>query len=724
MNESKPEKQPVEREPSVLDYVKAKLMPWTGPAPQIPPAPLEEPTATWPGEGEDQPPEVEPFHLTDLMAAGLPWRVLGVLAFGLAGQLLLLPSIRNGWLGAGFYLAAVMLAIWAMVEGELTLATAPEDEHAPDTFTVALWPLVAGLAVSMVAFFAFSGNKYTELNVFLWLVGLGLLVWAFWLPLPDVRAWLAKALAFLRQTEWTPRITRFTLLFILVLGIGIFFRAYRIGGVVPDMVSDHAEKLLDVYDALHGETRIFFPHNTGREGLQFYLIAATSKLFGTGLSFLSMKIGTILMGIFMLPYMYLLGKELGNKQVGLLAMFFSGIAFWPNALARVALRFILYPAFTAPALYYLLRGLKTGRRGYFIASGIFLGIGLHGYSPFRIVPVMLALVVLLYWLHNRTKENLVRAVVWLGIVAFIALIVFLPLLRVWVEMPFVFTYRAMTRLTPLERGAEMASGWALWSVLFSNIWNGLLMLNWDSGTTWVATITNYPSLDIVSGMLFVVGAGLMFYRYLRQRRWQDLTLLLAVPVLMLPGTLAIAFPEENPSPHRAGGAAVAVFLIVAFALEAILRALREKTGGKFGLRLAWVAMLGLGLIAIRDNYSMTFETYAEQNRLLEWNTAEIGAIIREFTTTIGAPDQAWVVAYPYWVDTRLVGINAGYPTKDYAIWPADLASTLDTPAPKLFIFKPDDVEAMSGLLALYPDGSMALHEAQIPDKSFFIYYVP
>ncbi len=204
---------------------------------------------------------------------------------------------------------------------------------------------------------------------------------------------------------------------------------------MPEMFSDHAEKLLDVYDVLQGHSKIFFERNTGREGLQFHLIAWTVKLFGTGISFLSMKIGTIFFGIFMLPYIYLLGKELANKNVGLMAMLLTGVSYWPNVLARVALRFILYPAFAAPTLYYLVRGLRTGKRHYFILSGIFLGIGLHGYSPFRAVPVLVVIVMLLYWLERRESNRFDRAFVWLGIVAFVSLVIFLPLLRVWTQDP-------------------------------------------------------------------------------------------------------------------------------------------------------------------------------------------------------------------------------------------------------------------------------------------------
>jgi hypothetical protein len=132
-------------------------------------------------------------------------------------------------------------------------------------------------------------------------------------------------------------------LVLAAFGLAIFsaFISFR---VPSQMISDHAETF-DVM--LNGQTSIFFERNTGREFFQFYLTAAISLLFKTGLTFLSLKIGTVLAGLVTLIYIYLLGKEIGNARVGLLAMVFAGIAYWPNVIARYGLRFPLYPLFYA-----------------------------------------------------------------------------------------------------------------------------------------------------------------------------------------------------------------------------------------------------------------------------------------------------------------------------------------------------------------------------------------
>ena len=723
MTEQKPEQQP-QTEPSVLDYVRAKLMPWRGPAPEIPAEtdrsghlPLADPAESrlysTAGEGG-----------ATLMDR-LPWRSLGALILALIGQFALMPTLHSGVMGAAFFAVAAGMAVWAVQAGELVLARPTEEEQQQDDFRFDIRLMLAGMLLSLIAFFAFSNNLYTDLNVSLWLIGLGLIVWALWFPRPDLGEWTGRILNFFRQPKWDVSISRQMVLLVIVMAVAIFFRVNRVGEVVPEMFSDQAEKLWDVYDVTQGQTRIFFPRNTGREGLQFYLIAWTIKLFNTGFSFLSMKIGTIFLGIVMLPYLYLLGKELGNPKVGLLAVFFAGVSYWPNILARVALRFILYPAFAAPSLYFMVRGLRTGQRKYFILSGIFLGIGLHGYTPFRAVPILVVVTFLLYWLHNRTRVNFQEAFLRLGLIVLISLIIFLPLLRVWIQMPEIFSQRTLTRLTNVEVGSEMPTGLDLIGVFFSNLWNGLLMFNWDSGGIWVNTITHAPSLDLVAGAAFFLGVSLILFRYLKNKHWEDGFLLYAIPVLMLPSILVLAYPNENPAPNRAGGAAVIVFVIAALGIEAVLRAVREHTGGQSGKRVALLIGVLLLLISAGQNYVLTFETFPTQYRNSNvWNTSELGAVVEQFTNTVGSSDQAWVVAYPHWVDTRLVGIQAGFPTKDFAIWPEDLETTLDIPTPKLFLLKIDDTDGMEALETYYPEGTASLYEAKNPAQSFFIYYVP
>jgi hypothetical protein len=702
-------------EPSVLDWVKAIFS--RRPVPLIPELPPDskqvaiKPSPKREAMGGDS---------AERLTWSFPWRILSALSLALFAQFFLQPPIKNQIIGIILYSAAVGMAVWSTIRGDLSLASQKERILEIDALKIQLVPLLLGLFLSVVAVFLFSKNQFTTINVFIWVSGLICVIWSIWQPTLVAAAWFDKIRTFLQKEVWQPRISRWNILFVVALGVCIYFRVHQLGDVAPEMTSDHLEKLWDVNDILQGTTPIYFPRNTGREGLQMYLIAATIKLFGTGISFLSMKIGTVALGLFMLPYMYLLGKEIGNRWTGMLAMLLTGIGFWPNVLARVALRFILYPAFVAPLLYHIFRGIRTSNRNHFIAAGIFLGIGLHGYTPFRVVPILVIVMVGLYLIHERSNQARKQVFIWLGLLILVTIIIFLPLLRYGLENPVVFNYRLTSRLF----GVDQKLPEDIWPTFRDNVWNGLMMTIWSSGNTWVTTLPHQPSLDVVTGAMFVLGFGLLVARYVRKRHWEDIFLLLAVPILMLPSTLALANPIENPSPNRAGGAMVVVFLMAALALEALLRGIKDIMGENPGKKAVWIIGIILIWIAGLQNYGMTFNRFKSQYIANVWNTSELGAIIENFILTVGDPNSAWVVAFPHWVDTRLVGVNAGYPTKDYAIWPDEIDTTLEVPGPKLFLFKPEDIEALVALREHYPQGAAALHLSDVLYKDFYIYFVP
>lgn len=736
-----PDKKYPGEEPSLLDYLKSKLKFWergqkidiSGLEPETPPE-----------AGGEAPPArmVTPETIKTIpqwsgQTKPWPWRSLLSLIFALLGQRAFEPSpYRTAFTGLVLYGFALVFLILAYRHREWGLAPYPETGTGTDPLRVRPLPLILGIVLSVAAFWYLGGNLFTVLNVALWILAIIFFVWAFWLPHKNQSLSWTRLKGFFKRDSWTNPAILWSLLVLVVIAVVIFFRVYNLGGVPSEPFSDHAEKILDVYDISQGQTHIFFTRNTGREAIQMYLTLVVSWIFGTGLSFLSLKIGTVFCGLAILPYLYLLGKEFGGKRIGLLAVFFTGIAYWPNVISRSGLRFPLYPLFVAPTLYYLLRGLRTRSRNDFIVSGLFLGLGLHGYSPFRIMPFVVVIAVVLYLLHAQSKGNRRQAVIRLSVLALISLIVFLPLARYWLDNPQAFGYRALSRLgsagTPLPAPA--------WQLLLSNTWNALRMFNWDNGEIWVHSVPHRPALDVVSGGLFLIGAALVSIRYLRQRHWQDLFLLVSVPLLQLPSILSLAFPSENPALNRAGGAIVPAFLLVAVALDGLLAGFvgRPEPGDispssqrmgmsrQVGIAVFWVVILILAASSVYQNFDLVFNQFSRQYTAGAWNSSEMGAIIMEFGQMNGSTDNAWIVPYPYWVDTRLPGVWAGIPNRDFAISPENLVSTLNVQGPKLFIVNVQDTAAMDQLQALYPRGvwNRFVSQTKLESKDFMEFFVP
>ena len=653
-----------------------------------------------------------------------PWRSLLALLLALLGQRLFEPPPGSAPLGYAFYLAAFGLLGWAIYRGEWTLAPLAQTSEGTDPLTYRRFALFISILLALWAFIIFEGNLFTKNNVTIWILAVAFFVWALWLDQSSLRSAIRNLTTSLNRDPWTINISHWTLLLIAATALVFFFRFYQTISIPPEPFSDHAEKILDVYEVSQGQTHIFFTRNTGREAFQIYWTLLIAKLFGTGFSYLSLKLGTAILGFLTLPFIYLLGKEFGGRRIGLFAFILAGIGYWPNVISRVGLRFPLYSLFVAPTLFFLIRGLRTRNRNDFLLSGIFLGIGLHGYSPFRIVPFVVIAAFVLYWIHSQSKGARREWIVWLGIVGLTSLFVFLPLLRYWYDEPQVFGLRAFTRLSDAEQPLPGPA----YEIFFSNVWNALKMFNIDDGEIWVHSVPHRPALDTVSAALFLLGVVLIFIRYIRKRHWLDLFLLISIPLLLMPSILSLAFPGENPALNRAAGAYIPAFVIGAMALDGLLTSF-----GRGMMRSVLMCIVAGVLLyaSTSQNYDLVFNQYYTLFRESSWNTSDIGKVIKEFEQTYGTTQNTWVVPFPHWVDTRLPAVWAGIPDRDLAMWRENLAGTVELTGPKLFVVKADtedsngnDQESLDVLEELYPNGQLRMFDSDVPGHDFWIFLVP
>jgi hypothetical protein len=336
---------------------------------------------------------------------------------------------------------------------------------------------------------------------------------------------ISRIIEQLKTTGLQVKITQWTIAVVVVIGVILFFNFYRLDSVPPEMVSDQAEKLLDVFDILRGSRSVFFPRNTGREVLHFYLSAAYMGLFNLEVSFLNLKVVAVFANLVTLFFIYLLGKEVGDRWVGLAAALFAGVAYWPLLFTRLALRIPYYPLFVAPVMYFIIRGMRRQSINDVIWAGFFLGLGLHGYTPFRIVPIFVVLGFLIYALHHQGRNSKLISVYYLAVIAFVSSLIFIPLLRFWLANPNLFAYRAFSRLTGMEVGFQRPA----LLIFLDNFWKSSVMFYWHNGVIWAHSIPGRPALEVVSGAFYFLGIAGLIIRYFRKHNWMDLFLLSLYP---------------------------------------------------------------------------------------------------------------------------------------------------------------------------------------------------
>ncbi|MEP7359636.1 MAG: glycosyltransferase family 39 protein, partial [Anaerolineales bacterium] len=360
-------------------------------------------------------------------------RLPSALIIALAGQAALLGQSPNWKLGVALLFAGALLFV-AIAWADGLISPPKAWLPAAEVTLNFRWALLAiAVVTGIYGFWAAGGNTFRLPGVLAWLVSVAAWMASLWDWQRSPREWAALARerwsTLARANSLSITFTRGALLFILVLLVGAYFRFAQLDSIPPEMTSDHVEKLFDVNDIMNGKRPVFFERNTGREPLQFYFAAFLVQVFKTGITHLTLKITGAVTGFLMLPFIYLLGRELEDRLFGLLAMLLAGMSFWATAISRVGLRFPLTSAFTAAALFFVLRGVRRSRRNDFLLAGLFLGIGLYGYSTTRLVPVALAAALAWFFLwpqSGASRRQLAANSVLMFATTFV---VFLPLYR-------------------------------------------------------------------------------------------------------------------------------------------------------------------------------------------------------------------------------------------------------------------------------------------------------
>ena len=517
------------------------------------------------------------------------------------------------------------------------------------------------------------------------------------------------------------------ILLVGILALGLAFRYYDLHNNPLDMNSDQAEKLLDVGDVLNGVPHIFFERNTGREPWQFYWTVLLIKLFNLRPDFMALKLGTSFIGWLMLPAIYLLAREVFNKRTALIATLFAAVASWGVITARYGLRYPLAPCAVAWTMYFLVRGLRRNERNTMLAAGVWIGIGLQGYTAYRFMVVVVPLTVLAWmawaWLHKQV--TLARASFVNGLLAMvIAILVMTPLLRYSTEHPEMLFYRAATRLSSEE---QPIPGNPV-TIFIDNVKNVLLMFNLTHDEVWVANLPDRPAMDSLLGGLLIIGTVGALALSIKQRSIWPALILGSGVLMLIPSALSIAFPRENPSVVRTGGAMPMLMIVCAIVPGNLLSSQRFAAHAPHRL-FKYLTLIATGFLCvavIMVNYQRVFVDYPAQYCPRAQNASDIAHEMDVWVAQGHSRSNAWLVGYPYWVDTRAVGVFIGDITFPNAVGAAvnlqDAASVDLHGQPGWFALNEEDAASLQSLKRKYPQGQVKLVTgSQCSEKHFIVF---
>jgi 4-amino-4-deoxy-L-arabinose transferase-like glycosyltransferase len=494
---------------------------------------------------------------------------------------------------------------------------------------------------------------------------------------------------------------------ILLVGAGLLFS--RIDSVPREMTSDHAEKLLDVADVLDGQHRIFFPRNTGREAFQFYWIALMTPL--TGVSYLTMKLGTALLAWGTLPFTYVLARTMFGVRFALLATAVLAGMRWLWQVGRVGLRFPFPPLFGAAVWCFLIRALRDRRRSDFLLCGLMLGIAQHTYTALRIAPFGVVGCIAIaaaadYW-RTRSLERLRPLAVNTVLLFGISGLVFMPLARYAYDDPQMFLFRGVTRMASDSADRPPTN---IPAVFLENVKNAFLMFNWKGDLVWVNHIPTERMLDPIGGALFLLGCAYALYRLVRHRELPYAYLLVLLFIGLLPSIMSLAFPIENPSTVRMGMAIPITAIVVALPLYLLAGRLRAWVGGRPGALTAGVGLALVLAAMLRVNVDQYFRIYPEQHARASQHSWHVARAINGFIAMGGRRQDAHILPGPNWVDWRLVAIQAGDVRWQALLPNIDQARQHDGAAgPRLYVLHPGDRGSLEALQRWYPGAIAQTH---------------
>jgi len=352
--------------------------------------------------------------------------------------------------------------------------------------------------------------------------------------------------------------------FILITGLAVFLRTYRIDIIPAGIWADETNCAVDALYILEGHN--VTPFGTGWGGTPTAYIYYMAGLFNLlGANYAALKVASLIPAILTVLAIYPLGRLLFGPTGGFSAMFLLAVSRWHLTMSRWGWYETSTPPFQILATFFLIRGLRERRPLDFVLGGLIGGLTMYTYLSSRLVVATLGLFVI-YWLLTDSegpiaswKRN------WRGLALFLlaALVAVGPIAVTYIKEPSTFSGR-VDEVSILRDIHKAGSYQPLWS----NIRDHLKFFYQAGDRNARHNLPGEPQLDPLTGLLFVMGLGYGLLR-LRDRRRGLLWLWLVLG--LAGGILSSSF--ESPQAYRTMIVVPAIVLMAGDVLVRLARGL-------------------------------------------------------------------------------------------------------------------------------------------------------
>ena len=353
-----------------------------------------------------------------------------------------------------------------------------------------------------------------------------------------------------------------------ILLVGAFMRLYQFNTLPFGTWYDEADNGLWALKVLNEPNyRPIYIESTNLPAHFVFLVVLSFKLFGVT-NTLAIRAVTVAFGLATVVAAYLLGRELLNGKLALVLAFLLAVSRWDVNFSRIGLHGVTTPFFELVVLYFLLKGLRRKALQDFVWGGLFLGLGLCFYAPYRLFPGVIALF-LLYQMATRRgflREHYRHLMVF-GLAALLAVA---PVVQFACQHTDTFLSR--TRRTSIFSKEINQPGW---KAVDDNLRKHLLMFNYQGDPNGRHNLPGEPMLDFATSVLFLIGLGYSLYHGTKPKCF---LLIVWFAVMICGGVFSLDF--EAPQSLRAIGT-----LPVAYVLACVVLHQLEKGFARgWGLR--------------------------------------------------------------------------------------------------------------------------------------------
>lgn len=446
---------------------------------------------------------------------------------------------------------------------------------------------------------------------------------------------------------------RWLLVGILLLAFAL--RLLALDNFAPGLRYDELQNHLMANRVLAGERPLYFAESWGHEPLYHYAQAFFLGL--SGQSDWSLRITSVYTGLLAVAAIWLVGRRLFDRRVGLLAAAITAVAFWAIFYSRIGCRVGTTTLFITLAAYFLwqiwARPAAQKWQGWLAAAagGVCTAVGVYVYVAGRMsFGLLLLFTMYVVLFHRRQFRQLWPRFVLYG---FTAVLLVMPLFVILQQFPALEQrldlinqpLNALRAGNPLPVLALTQKAWGMYIIAGER--------------DWLYNVYGRPIFDVVTAVFFLLGLGLALWRW----RHPQAALLL---IWLLAGTAPAMLATPEASLTHTIAAQPAAFLLLAGGITWVWRH-ADRRNTWFGPTLAGGLLLYWGILSAHA-YFITWNRNPEVRELYQGG---ITAVADEITAH--PPPGPIAIGGPY--------INYWHPWNTTAF---DLAMTTDVSQTRWF----------------------------------------